>query len=219
MDERYLNYYVNASSIGCDLYKWHFLTINLLSKIIRPEHYIADIGCGGGQLLKKIVKRHKIQAIGYDISKKNIENCHKLGLDAKILDFNTDPWSIKSSLFDIVISNEVIEHLIDPRYYLKEIFRILKPSGYLVITTPNAFNIMRRLAFLLGHHHDPSMDPSRISFAEHIRAFSFNMLERMLKKEGFKVLYRTGDRIPFINAPKCCYSLISSHICYIAYKS
>jgi 2-polyprenyl-3-methyl-5-hydroxy-6-metoxy-1,4-benzoquinol methylase len=45
----------------------------------------------------------------------------------------------KEGAFDIVISTEVIEHTVNPRKAIFEIFRVLKPGGRVALTTPNKF--------------------------------------------------------------------------------
>ena len=39
--------------------------------------------------------------------------------------------------FDLVLSSEVIEHILEPEHFVQEIARVLKPDGYLLLTTPN----------------------------------------------------------------------------------
>ena len=57
--------------------------------------------------------------------------------------------------FDVVTCFEVIEHLYDPHKVIETTERALRSGGVAFVTTPNAFNIIRRVRFVLsGEHHD-----------------------------------------------------------------
>jgi 2-polyprenyl-3-methyl-5-hydroxy-6-metoxy-1,4-benzoquinol methylase len=57
------------------------------------------------------------------------------------------PYS--DATFDAVVSLEVIEHLKNPRHFMREIERILKVSGRCLITTPNQISLASKLCLLL----------------------------------------------------------------------
>jgi len=56
----------------------------------------------------------------------------------------------ENNYFDFVFAGEIIEHLFDSRFFLKEVHRVLKINGYLILSTPNLARIDDRLKFLLG---------------------------------------------------------------------
>jgi SAM-dependent methyltransferase len=74
----------------------------------------------------------------------------------------------------------VIEHLADPIGELKECRRILKPSGSIVIATPNA----NGLGHLAARRHWLGLDPPR-----HLQIFTPNALTRMLATSGFRPVH------------------------------
>jgi SAM-dependent methyltransferase len=51
--------------------------------------------------------------------------------------------------FDVVVATEVIEHLENPWLFLRELYRITKPSGVVIVSTPNLANVYTRLWFAL----------------------------------------------------------------------
>ena len=66
-------------------------------------------------------------------------------------DIETEPFPFADASFDIILLNEVFEHLrIDPLFTLSEIKRCLRPGGRLMLTTPNLYGIMMVLRFLRG---------------------------------------------------------------------
>lgn len=52
---------------------------------------------------------------------------------------------------DILVSSEVVEHLLDPRPAITEMLRVLKPGGYALVTTPNPDNMVTRLGYAIDH--------------------------------------------------------------------
>ncbi|MFC1622625.1 methyltransferase domain-containing protein [Patescibacteria group bacterium] len=100
--------------------------------------------------------------------------------------------------FDIIISSEIIEHIYDTDFFLQEIFRILKPDGKLLITTPNVASFGRRIMLFLGLNPliETSVDQGN---SGHIRYFTFKSLKRLLNKNGFKIIKKHSDVINFNN--------------------
>ena len=90
--------------------------------------------------------------------------------------------SVPPSSFDAVISAEVIEHLENPREVAREWYRILKPGGTLVMSTPNNESI-RALVSLLMRGHYVAFDDS--SYPAHITALLRKDLVRILTEAGF----------------------------------
>lgn len=87
---------------------------------------ILDLGCGDGWFVKKLSELEGIEAMGVDINLKE-ETKNLLKISAYRLPFF-------SNSFDYVLTIEIIEHL-HPKVY-KEIKRVLKPGGKLIVTSP-----------------------------------------------------------------------------------
>ena len=67
-----------------------------------------------------------------------------------------DIFPFNDETFDMVICTEVLEHLIqDPGHMMYEINRVLKPGGFLILTTPNAlfWKVIHKLIFFGNHEH------------------------------------------------------------------
>ncbi len=97
-----------------------------------------DVGCADGMFTKYYLEKYpKTEGWGIDISevvielaKKNCPEGHFLAADCYLLPFENEE-------FDMVHCAETIEHLEYPEKAIDEMWRVLKPEGILIITTPN----------------------------------------------------------------------------------
>ena len=80
-----------------------------------------------------------------------LESARHFGIDYKVLD-----GTLPQGEFDMIMLHDVLEHLHDsPRDLLNDLLELLKPGGYLFITVPNAANLRKRVALLLGRTNLP----------------------------------------------------------------
>lgn len=100
-----------------------------------------------------------LKTFGYDIYcidldqviQGNLGNYTKNDLKVQCLNNNWDKLPYLDNYFDCLVFSEVLEHLYEsPIKYLEEFFRILRPNGYLIITTPNVMRIENKIKFLFG---------------------------------------------------------------------
>jgi 2-polyprenyl-3-methyl-5-hydroxy-6-metoxy-1,4-benzoquinol methylase len=119
---------------------------NLVKNRFPVETKILDIGCGGGEFLEQLRK------VGFsDLSAADIEQSNDLlknGIDFQAVDFcyKELPW--EKDTFDLITAWEVFEHLENPHFLIKELGRVLKPGGVIIISMPNVFHIISKLVFL-----------------------------------------------------------------------
>ena len=100
---------------------------------------ILDIGCGGG-LLSEPMYRLGASVLGIDASKKNIEVAkfhakkNNLKIDYKV----ASPEKLKTKLkFDVILNMEIVEHVEDINFFIKESSKLLKKNGLMFIATLN----------------------------------------------------------------------------------
>jgi ubiquinone/menaquinone biosynthesis C-methylase UbiE len=107
------------------------------------ERESLDIGSGSGDLVKLLKEKINIKSACCDYTDKLMQLS---GQNVEIVDLNTDKHlPYQDNRFDIVTATEVIEHLEDFRAILREIYRVLKPGGVCVLSTPNILNLNSRL--------------------------------------------------------------------------
>ena len=116
-----------------------------------------------------------------------------------IVDLNTQPLPYPAAAFDIVCLTEVIEHVEQYRQLLREVYRVLRPGGLVVISTPNILNLRSRLRFLtfgfwvlFGPLH--VKDSRRYSTGGHINPVSYFYLAHALLDAGFAELQWSVDK-------------------------
>ena len=100
---------------------------------------ILDIGCGGG-LLSEPMSRLGANVVGIDASKRNIEVAKfhakksKLKIDYKV----ASPEMLKDKIkFDVILNMEIVEHVEDINFFIKESSKLLKKNGLMFIATLN----------------------------------------------------------------------------------
>jgi SAM-dependent methyltransferase len=97
-------------------------------EFIFPEDSVLDFGCGGGYLLQALDAKVKI---GIEVNPDAVEDARKKGI---VLFENLVP--VEDNSIDKVISNHALEHVYNPVYELSEMFRVLKPGGFLLLCVP-----------------------------------------------------------------------------------
>jgi len=115
------------------------------------SHEVIDLGCGDGRFTVKVKERIGVSEIlGVDLCDESLETAKERGIVVKKVDLN-NPLPFDHDRFDVVVSNQVIEHLFYPVNFMKELYRILKPRGYAVISTENLASWDNIFALLLGY--------------------------------------------------------------------
>jgi ubiquinone/menaquinone biosynthesis C-methylase UbiE len=153
---------------------------------------ILDVGCSTGLFLQSLDKfsQKEWNKYGIDINKKSIDlaNQKKLG---KILCSDLHHKYFSDNFFDVVTCFDVLEHDTNVKENLKEIRRILKPNGVLVIQVPNKNSLMAKLC---GDNWDWWSVP------DHVYHFSPYLLKKILIDNGFTLMkmYTWENTMDFI---------------------
>ena len=156
---------------------------------------ILDIGCGNGRDLI-LAKRYKISnqirlcgidmEINKDLKRQGIE-LFKLNIEIEKLPFPCET-------FDLIIANQILEHVKEIFWISNEICRVLKKNGRLIIGVPNLAALHNRLLLLLGKH--PSCIKTK---SAHVRGFTVeDLVEFYGNIGGLKLKDLRGENLyPF----------------------
>jgi 2-polyprenyl-3-methyl-5-hydroxy-6-metoxy-1,4-benzoquinol methylase len=172
-------------------------------KTYGPNHgQLLDFGAGQGDFLKGMTKSaFKFMYHGVDLMYSKVE-----GVNWYVQDLNKK-LQFKDGQFDVVSCIEVIEHLENPRQIVRDLARVLKPEGILVLTTPNNESWRSIISYIFRGHFVAFTDSS---YPAHITALNQMDLYRILKECGFKrmeVTYSDSGMVPAV--PKYTWQKIS----------
>ena len=96
---------------------------------------MCDLGCGAGWLTGVLSAFGP--AIGVELSPEAVELARQRYPGAEFVCADATEWQPEPGSFDVVVSQEVIEHITDKPKYLSVVRKALKREGYLMMTTPN----------------------------------------------------------------------------------
>ena len=180
---------------------------------------VLDLGCGAGTTTLQLVpRRSDVSVVGADISPSALSTYVRatanpaVRVDAEALPFADDS-------FDIVITDDVIEHLRDTDRFARELRRVLRPTGWLLLSTPNLAAWFNRLGLLAGLQ--PAF--SEVSYERvfgrpgseivgHLRLFTWRSTVQFLEYHGFDVMDVKGARFHAITGAAATVDRAMSHI-------
>ena len=155
---------------------------------------IIDLGCGTGYYLFLLSNLGvKLNLVGFDYDEKAIEeardNLKKKSIDFIIGNLHRMPFEDKS--FDKAVMSEVLEHVEEDVAVLKEVHRILKPNGVIVISVPsiNYPFFWDPFNWVLQHSFNTHIKSGFFSglWSGHLRLYLLSDLKSKFEKAGFRV--------------------------------
>jgi ubiquinone/menaquinone biosynthesis C-methylase UbiE len=108
--------------------------VSRMFKLLKPRALVLDAGCGIGNVTAKYCKDHFI--VGIDEQPSSIEYCSK-NCKGKYIQSSLYNIPFGDNVFDLILFLDVIEHLADPHIALRELARVLKPEGRILVCTMN----------------------------------------------------------------------------------
>ena len=121
-----------------------------------------DVGSGDSIMRQALVKYSGIKPFTFNLDLDNTR-ISTIGLQ---------------SVFDVITSIEVIEHLLNPLFHMENLRDMLRPSGRLFLTTPNDYSLIYKAEHLLSKKYDP-----------HFHQFSESDLRELCRRAGIEILY------------------------------
>lgn len=141
-----------------------------------PIKTLLDLGCGDGGMFDTIPE--KISYLGVDISPTQIKNANDVikktkRKNAKVKQGDILKLDIKNASYDAVLLCDIVEHVLQPDVLFKEIKRIVKKDGYIIMSIPNeTLWLLMRAALLRFPLHSP----------DHVHSFMPADIKNQFKK-------------------------------------
>src|SRR5882724_1077787 len=134
-----------------DRHWWYRGRRTLLSEILEKSNpkKILDFGCGPGSIMKLLNKFGEVS--GVDIEPQAITYCQSKKIKNVKLIHAEKQLPFDKNTFDIVTCMDVLEHIADESKTLKDLYRVLKKNGLLIITVP-AFSFLWGALDIHSHH-------------------------------------------------------------------
>lgn len=180
---------------GSLIYKGDESRVSETVRMVGTGKRVLDIGCFNGTVGKLLIDNGN-EVYGVDVYEKGLKEAAKKGLITKNFDVATGGIPFENMFFDCIVAGAVIEHIFDTDFFLKECWRVLKPTGILIISTPNFASLRDRILMISGRLQAHSVH------IDHIRFFNVSKLKAYLVKNNFDVEELVGTDIEIPYFPK-----------------
>ena len=161
---------------------------------------VLDLGSGNGRLCADLAQRgYDTVGVEYDQGGVKVARAHYPQLHFYNYGVQDDPAALlkaEQTPFDTVVSTEVIEHLFAPHLLPKYAGAVLRPGGYLIVTTPY-HGYLKNLVLSLFGKWDRHL--TALWHGGHIKFWSRATLSQLLSENGFDVIGFHGvGRMPYL---------------------
>ena len=168
----------------------------LVSRILRDRRprggRLLDVGCGTGSLYPH-VEDYVDEYVGADVV--HYDNWPSQ-LPFQSVDLDSQSVDLPDGAADIVVSAETIEHVENPRALMRELTRLTKPGGLLIVTTPNNLSLLSKLCLLLKNRFAMFQDASYPAHITPLLQVDLLRMARECGSEDIRSDFSNRGRIP-----------------------
>jgi SAM-dependent methyltransferase len=145
----------------------------------RPIERLLDVGCWDGSATARYASALGCESLGVEVFEEQAAGARRAGVEVEVLDLETERFPWPDASVDVVVANQVLEHLKNVWLPMAEAFRVLRPGGALVVSTPNLASLHNRALLALGRQ------PTSIRTAgPHVRGFTTRELRDFVELAG-----------------------------------
>lgn len=181
--------------------------IDALRRTVGHQHQRAiEVGPGSGVYVPILAQLYDV-VVALDIEQAYLNHVSHLtgihqNLELKVDDITAS--SLPDATFDLILCTEVVEHIPDSQSALREMRRLLRPGGTLILSTPQRYSpleLTAKIAFLPG-----VIDLVRLIYREpiletgHINLMTAKQVTQQLEQAGFQIRehYKSGMYLPLV---------------------
>ena len=177
-----------------DWYWWHRARRSIIDVLLRnaltgTDNRILDVGAGTGATSLALRKHGNV--LGIDLSPEAMQIARDRGLAVARMDATA--LALPDASFDVVVALDVLEHLEDDAACLRELVRVLRPGGVLLVTVP-AYKWLWSSHDVANHHFRRYRRRSLRRLLEggglHIEVCSYVMLSMLIPAAAYRLLER-----------------------------
>lgn len=130
---------------------------------------LLDVGCwDGGLTVERAGGLGAERLLGIEVFEQEAQKAEEKGIEVARLDLETDAFPWPDASVDVVVCNQVLEHLKNIWLPMSEMHRVLRPGGLAVLSVPNLASLHNRLMLAIGRQ------PTSIRvFGPHVRSYAF----------------------------------------------
>jgi 2-polyprenyl-3-methyl-5-hydroxy-6-metoxy-1,4-benzoquinol methylase len=173
----------------------HALVLHALEETRAPVGTLLDVGCGAGELRATLSGKYT-RYVGIDIVR---HAGFPDGAELVLMNLDSGSVPLPDGYADAVVCAETIEHVENPRLLVRELVRLLRPGGFLFVTTPNQLSLASLLC-LAARGEFQYFQESPGQYPAHITALLPIDLARMATECGLdqvELCYSARGRVPF----------------------
>lgn len=143
---------------------------------------VLDVGCGAGRLGRSLKKRQEVEVVGIEVDSQAAEQARN-DLDQVIIgNAEHEDVNLPAGGFDCVICADVLEHMREPRRFLRKARRWLRDGGRLIASVPNVRHHSVVSSLLSGNW---TYEPAGLLDDDHVRFFTRREIEKLIDRAGF----------------------------------
>jgi 2-polyprenyl-3-methyl-5-hydroxy-6-metoxy-1,4-benzoquinol methylase len=169
-----------------------YRTVSNMIRDRREQGVLLDVGCGTGSLLQ-FVRDSIDRYVGADVIRYESFPADQEFIQA---DLDAPRWPIDDAFADITAAVETIEHLENPRAFFRELARVTKPGGLVIVTTPNQLSLLSKLTLVVKNQFNAFQNGS---YPAHRTALLEVDLKRIVLEAGLsdvRIRYTNSGRMP-----------------------
>lgn len=174
-----------------------------------------DLGCSDGRWTIEVARRVRASDIhGVEMREEPAAEARRRGIDVRVADLSEPLDTYADASFDVIHSNQVIEHVRDTDCFMAEVRRLLRPDGYVLLSTNNLSSWHNIASLILGWQPMPCNVSDLVNVGNpfdlfdqrecatrgqmHLRVFTGRALMELARYHGLRLLSeRSAGYYPF----------------------